>query len=80
MHGAEGKGSMDRKKQRVYICRVKDKRVHMQRVKERDREQKDGVWKVKKESKGRKKQRFIERKRKKKLIERYWHHPRKGAA
>ena len=52
----------------------------MQRVKERDREQKDGVWKVKKESKGRKKQRFIERKRKKKSIERYWHHPRKGAA
>ena len=52
MHGAEGKGSMDRKKQRVYICRVKDKRVHMQRVKERDREQKDGVWKVKKKVKG----------------------------
>ena len=52
MHGAEGKGSMDRKKQRVYICRVKDKRVHMQRVKERDREQKYGVWKVKKKVKG----------------------------
>ena len=52
MHGAEGKGSMDRKKQRVYICRVKDKRVHMQRVKERDRQQKDGVWKVKKKVKG----------------------------
>ena len=50
----------------------------MQRVKERDREQKYGVWKVKKESKGRKKQRFIERKRKKKSIERNWHHPRKG--
>ena len=37
---------------REYICRVKDKRVHMQRVKERDREQKDGVWKVKKKVKG----------------------------